>query len=195
MPEESAAALLVPTAKSRATDFSIAAIMARDSSSPEPCARSPATPERLASDGQYNPTTSNSATSSKSISTKSKVSNLLLSCSTGRYSRLSSPSLDAPEDDDIEVDVEECSDGEHSSVRQGKHKSRQASPPMSDCGSDAADIDRESPDLVPVTKSTKNKIFCNCDELLSVECHLETKDLWDKFHDLGTEMIITKTGR
>lgn len=163
MPEESAAALLVPTAKSRATDFSIAAIMARDSSSPEPCARSPATPERLASDG--------------------------------RYSRLSSPSLDAPEDDDIEVDVEECSDGEHSSVRQGKHKSRQASPPMSDCGSDAADIDRESPDLVPVTKSTKNKIFCNCDELLSVECHLETKDLWDKFHDLGTEMIITKTGR
>jgi T-box protein 20 len=28
-----------------------------------------------------------------------------------------------------------------------------------------------------------------------VECRLETKDLWDKFHELGTEMIITKTGR
>lgn len=26
-------------------------------------------------------------------------------------------------------------------------------------------------------------------------CHLETKDLWDKFNELGTEMIITKTGR
>ncbi|KDR17764.1 T-box protein H15, partial [Zootermopsis nevadensis] len=36
---------------------------------------------------------------------------------------------------------------------------------------------------------------CNCEELLQAECHLETKDLWDKFHDLGTEMIITKTGR
>lgn len=36
---------------------------------------------------------------------------------------------------------------------------------------------------------------CNCDELKPIQCHLETKDLWEKFHDLGTEMIITKTGR
>lgn len=36
---------------------------------------------------------------------------------------------------------------------------------------------------------------CNCDELQSIEAHLETKDLWEKFHSLGTEMIITKTGR
>lgn len=36
---------------------------------------------------------------------------------------------------------------------------------------------------------------CNCDELRPVQCHLETKELWDKFHELGTEMIITKTGR
>lgn len=42
---------------------------------------------------------------------------------------------------------------------------------------------------------SKVKVRCNCEELLSTECHLETKDLWDKFHDLGTEMIITKTGR
>ena len=28
-----------------------------------------------------------------------------------------------------------------------------------------------------------------------IKCRLETKDLWDKFHELGTEMIITKTGR
>ena len=39
------------------------------------------------------------------------------------------------------------------------------------------------------------KARCNCDDLLSVDCHLETKELWDKFHELGTEMIITKTGR
>ena len=36
---------------------------------------------------------------------------------------------------------------------------------------------------------------CNCEELRSVQCHLETKELWEKFHDLGTEMIITKSGR
>lgn len=36
---------------------------------------------------------------------------------------------------------------------------------------------------------------CNCDDLSPVQCHLETKELWDKFHELGTEMIITKTGR
>lgn len=35
----------------------------------------------------------------------------------------------------------------------------------------------------------------NCDDLAKVECHLENKELWDKFHELGTEMIITKTGR
>ncbi|KAL1434161.1 hypothetical protein MTO96_011809 [Rhipicephalus appendiculatus] len=35
---------------------------------------------------------------------------------------------------------------------------------------------------------------CNSEELVHVDCHLENKDLWDKFHDLGTEMIITKSG-
>lgn len=35
----------------------------------------------------------------------------------------------------------------------------------------------------------------SCEELRNVTCHLETKELWDKFNDLGTEMIITKTGR
>lgn len=29
----------------------------------------------------------------------------------------------------------------------------------------------------------------------SIEVELENKDLWDKFHEIGTEMIITKTGR
>ncbi|XP_017776384.1 PREDICTED: T-box transcription factor TBX20-like [Nicrophorus vespilloides] len=153
MPEESAAALLVPTAKTRATDFSIAAIMARDTNSPEACS---ATPD-------------------------------------GRLSRMSTPSLEVPEDDDIEVDVEECSDGESSSPRPTKIKQIRRSP-VSDCGSEA---DRDSPDIIPDKSASPKvpKICCNCDELLNVECHLETKDLWDKFHDLGTEMIITKTGR
>ncbi|KAI0226399.1 T-box transcription factor TBX20 [Lamellibrachia satsuma] len=32
-------------------------------------------------------------------------------------------------------------------------------------------------------------------ELAGIHCRLETKELWGKFHELGTEMIITKTGR
>ncbi|CAG2176381.1 unnamed protein product [Oppiella nova] len=36
---------------------------------------------------------------------------------------------------------------------------------------------------------------CNCPELERVDCRLENKELWDRFHELGTEMIITKTGR
>ena len=32
-------------------------------------------------------------------------------------------------------------------------------------------------------------------DLAQVQCHLETKELWRKFNELGTEMIITKSGR
>ncbi|VDQ02196.1 unnamed protein product, partial [Trichobilharzia regenti] len=32
-------------------------------------------------------------------------------------------------------------------------------------------------------------------KLSHVKCRLETKDLWEKFNELGTEMIITKSGR
>lgn len=112
----------------------------------------------------------------------------------GAISRSSSPDIEDPlEDDDVEVDVEECSDSE--SARPIKPKLLRQSPAISDCGSEPTDLDRESPDIVPEKPNPKTKISCNCDELLNVECHLETKDLWDKFHDLGTEMIITKTGR
>lgn len=44
-------------------------------------------------------------------------------------------------------------------------------------------------------KNPQLQEICTSDELRNVTCHLETKDLWDKFNDLGTEMIITKTGR
>jgi len=32
-------------------------------------------------------------------------------------------------------------------------------------------------------------------KMSAITCCLETKELWDKFHQLGTEMIITKSGR
>ena len=71
-------------------------------------------------------------------------------------------------------------------------------------GGGGGDGDRQkskSPQVMP-PKNKKSKKggrrienSCNCEELRYVECILETKDLWDKFHDLETEMIITKTGR
>ncbi|XP_064599046.1 T-box transcription factor TBX20-like isoform X2 [Liolophura sinensis] len=44
-------------------------------------------------------------------------------------------------------------------------------------------------------KQSKGVTSSGSKELSSIHCRLETKDLWDKFHDLGTEMIITKSGR
>lgn len=140
-------------------------------------------------------------------------------------------------DDEVDVDVEQCSDSEAPSrsrtPRSASNNSR-ATP--------QSDEERLSPE--PVRKKVSNHqrqskmvIFnnenfalslfpmsllqsrqitgsCNSDDLRPIQCHLETKELWDKFHDLGTgdlspisarkitnihifqtEMIITKTGR
>ncbi|XP_041100781.1 T-box transcription factor TBX20-like isoform X1 [Polyodon spathula] len=43
--------------------------------------------------------------------------------------------------------------------------------------------------LIPTTPSVPSE------EMAKISCSLETKELWDKFHELGTEMIITKSGR
>ena len=43
--------------------------------------------------------------------------------------------------------------------------------------------------------SKENMSRSSRDLLSCVQCRLETKDLWDKFFELGTEMIITKSGR
>ncbi|XP_022187562.1 T-box transcription factor TBX20 [Nilaparvata lugens] len=86
-------------------------------------------------------------------------------------------------EEDVEIDVEECSESE-----------REPRPPPSEAPSEElSEEDRDSPDPAAVRARVKTR--CNCQELLLADCHLETKDLWDKFHDLGTEMIITKSGR
>nr|XP_022342613.1 T-box transcription factor TBX20-like [Crassostrea virginica] len=54
------------------------------------------------------------------------------------------------------------------------------SPRSSDSGSPVVPYDHLSED---------------CPELADVKCRLESRDLWKKFHELGTEMIITKSGR
>ena len=99
---------------------------------------------------------------------------------TGKHSTLAEPAppsppnvpfkpVKSPEDNDEDVDV--CGDN------------NEKSPP--------------SPKEQQPKKKTKKRMenTCNCEELKYVQCILETKDLWDKFHDLETEMIITKTGR
>lgn len=97
------------------------------------------------------------------------------------------------------MDIEQCSDSEAPKT----NFSRNTSPSPSDeerlTPETASDIKKFS--LIKLKKNsnsqTKPKIVgsCNCDELRSVQCHLETKELWDKFNELGTEMIITKSGR
>lgn len=61
--------------------------------------------------------------------------------------------------------------------------------------------------IPPIIKASPNEQQTNINNTISgsksiksqsvqqVECHLENRDLWERFHDLGTEMIITKTGR
>ncbi|XP_055708993.1 T-box protein H15-like isoform X1 [Phlebotomus papatasi] len=125
-----------------ATDFSIAAIMARGPSSREPSERS------------------------------------ISPISVDRF----------PEgDDDVDVDVEQCSDSEGPPRTPRTSSAALPTPPS------PSDEDRLSPEPVQTRPGLLGS--CNCDELRPVQCHLETKELWDKFHELGTEMIITKTGR
>ncbi|CAJ0585485.1 unnamed protein product, partial [Mesorhabditis spiculigera] len=54
---------------------------------------------------------------------------------------------------------------------------------------DADDVSRH-----PIDFTVSSSIPCT-DSLRALECRLEGGDLWARFHDLGTEMIITKSGR
>lgn len=47
----------------------------------------------------------------------------------------------------------------------------------------------------PLPKNPQLVERWSSEEMRHIQCHLETKELWDKFNELGTEMIITKTGR
>ena len=119
---------------------------------------------------------------------------------------------DDPASSDHDIDVEDvdddCSDADSLPKSLESAKKRRMTPLSSEEVDDVEDPPAESPPVLgsgakKSKKSSKNapapnpmiKPRCNCDYLRSVDCHLETKDLWDKFNELGTEMIITKTGR
>ena len=71
---------------------------------------------------------------------------------------------------------------------------------MQDCPR-VSEIDQKCPEIVLSTPphitlySSSNFVDEENDVLSGVNCHLESTELWAKFPELGTEMIITKTGR
>lgn len=58
-----------------------------------------------------------------------------------------------------------------------------------DFGSGGAPAGACTEPLIPTSPGVPSE------EMAKISCSLETKELWDKFHELGTEMIITKSGR
>lgn len=92
------------------------------------------------------------------------------------------------EDEEVDVDVEECSSVDDGPVHEvmAEDAAEAGTPSRRSSAESSSNTDERRQRL---------RTSCNSDELRDVECHLETKDLWDKFNDLGTEMIITKTGR
>ncbi|XP_050741052.1 T-box protein H15 isoform X1 [Drosophila biarmipes] len=93
----------------------------------------------------------------------------------------------------------------NSNSKSSSHRGRSAaavgaaatpSPPPPPPSQSPEELERLSPEESPAQQPTPKIVgSCNCDDLTPVQCHLETKELWDKFHELGTEMIITKSGR
>ncbi|XP_042909739.1 T-box transcription factor TBX20 [Parasteatoda tepidariorum] len=145
-----------------ATDFSIAAIMARGGAA--------AAAKDKISEGDA---LSFAASDSESSGTWDRIGG-------GQKRDRSTPASSVPEEDE---DVEEGSDVNEEDVRPKKPQQqvkRRSSP-------------ESSASANPYAETLKGR--CNCEDLLRVECILENKDLWEKFNELGTEMIITKTGR
>lgn len=87
--------------------------------------------------------------------------------------------MQSDESDDHD-DVDESNDGRQNSSR------------------GANDNDDRSSEDVDVDDKFYQKFYPACgnsDTMSQIQCRLEARDLWAKFHELGTEMIITKSGR
>ena len=69
-----------------------------------------------------------------------------------------------------------------------------------DVGKEEIDNDIVEPDMIEKIKKEPNQKRkmsgkSNSPTLDELKCSLENKELWDKFSEFGTEMIITRTGR
>ncbi|XP_075212939.1 T-box transcription factor TBX20-like [Lycorma delicatula] len=87
----------------------------------------------------------------------------------------------------------ECTSGSEGSV-QGSRKRRCSPVQIKGDRDTPPEISSSTPGEDPIPNPSLQE-RCTCEELRRVTCSLETKELWDKFNELGTEMIITKTGR
>lgn len=123
-------------------------------------------------------------------------------------------SIGGTEDLDIDVDVVETSEPEdlaanryhHRSSGTGKQNGASGSSKKKRCRETVSASSEDGDDRTPPphdsslasSKSLSSMLAkCNSPDMASTECYLESvsKELWTKFHELGTEMIITKTGR
>lgn len=121
-------------------------------------------------------------------------------------------SMGGNEELDIEVDVVETSEPEdlasnryHHRIDAGKQNGGASGSKKKryreTVSASSEDGDRTPPPHDSAQVSSKNLTSmlakCTSPDLASTECYLESvsKELWSKFHELGTEMIITKTGR
>lgn len=108
-------------------------------------------------------------------------------------------------DSDLVVDDDSCSqyNSKYSSKSSSSACNKSTSSSASSSGNAKASKLEQSTsshmdDSAGSTSMTKAKIETmkgNDRDLNKIECYLETDDLWKKFHELGTEMIITKSGR
>lgn len=90
------------------------------------------------------------------------------------------PSSTSDSRDTIEVVNHDDSDLKSDSGGGGRHSINNS--PGKNSGNNRA---AGSPNEKSAPKNPLLQERCNCEELRHVICHLETKDLWDKFHDLG----------
>lgn len=126
-------------------------------------------------------------------------------------------SIGGTEDLDVEVDVVETSEPEDlvsnryhrsssgNAAGSGKQNGSAGGSKKKRCretvSASSEDGDRTPPPHDSAHPSSKNLSAmlakCTSPDLATTECYLESvsKELWTKFHELGTEMIITKTGR
>lgn len=78
-----------------------------------------------------------------------------------------------------------------------KKRCRETVSASSEDGDDRTPPPHDTAQASPAKNLSSMLAKCNSPDMAATECYLESvsKELWSKFHELGTEMIITKTGR
>ncbi|GAB6032581.1 hypothetical protein CHUAL_011473 [Chamberlinius hualienensis] len=182
--------MLIGPSKVRATDFSIAAIMAKDG----PNAKAPCYNEWKPQQQQLSALgpslrpfkVENDAVDDEEEVIDEEEEDILDEAEVDDEEEV----VDDVDVEDEELDIETCHSPLHAerAVKNIKNNNKNSGNVTSGNGPNTQQQPQRH-------HNSALKPQCNCPELMALQCHLETKDLWEKFHELGTEMIITKTGR